>query len=162
MKFQNEAVPPPPLSDTHATEENGDTTEKSSSTHDRRGPPVMLKQDEDDLKPRLLINHINVIVTYPHPRIPQGDPIFAEIILKDSLTGWSHFRFFEFMCDIFLPDKSVPLDRKWKLDMKIDRPDGSCVTTSCKTDPETDLIYGSLESTVIGSVSDRSHISLFS
>ena len=59
----------------------------SLSNADRRVAPVMLKQDEDELKPRLLINRINVIVTYPHSRIAVGEPIFAEIILKDSLNG---------------------------------------------------------------------------
>ena len=88
MKFQNEALPspkdPPPTPSAGA--QSDDSAEKMSLS-DRRVAPVMLKQDEDDLKPRLLINRINVIVTYPHPRIYVGEPIFAEIMLRDSLTG---------------------------------------------------------------------------
>lgn len=156
MKFQNEALPP---SRDTSRDDADDSIDKISSSSDRRVAPVMLKQDEDDLKPRLLINHINVIVTYPHPRIAIGEPIFAEIILKDSLTGFSYFSpssfFLSLSCYLFLfpfIDKSVPLDSKWKLDMKVDRPDGSCATATCKTDPETELIYGSMEATQTGTV----------
>jgi len=92
-----------------------------------------LPQDLAKLRPKILLTRVNVTVTYPRQRVNVGDVLLAEVVLEDSLSG-----------------RVLKVYDQWKLDCKIDMPNGEALTIKVREDPHTGLNYASFQPSQAG------------